>query len=113
VSVKSPLVPLVVILLSFGQLIHRGHDATGIVGENLPNPRFAPHSRFVDLLLPTRNQARIYELTFDRSRAGSTTLPADTRLSVQLSSAGRTRILVIRPPGSRPSRWQALTASPS
>lgn len=108
VSLKSPLVPLAVIVLSFGQLVLAGRGVTKTVSENLPNPLASTYLRLVDLVQWTPESARVHELAFTRPETGPAFLGDGARLRVQLWSKGRTRILVLRPPGSEPSRWQAL-----
>ncbi|MFI5181869.1 MAG: hypothetical protein ACHQPI_10795 [Thermoanaerobaculia bacterium] len=107
-SLKSPLVPLAVIVLSFGQLILAGRSATKTVAENLRNPLASTDLRLVDLVQWSPPTARVHELTFARPETGPTYLGDRARLKVQLWSKGRTRLLVIRPVGSEPSRWQAF-----
>jgi hypothetical protein len=108
VKLRSPLVPLVVILLSFGQLIWNGWNATSTIAENLPNPRVSSGLRVVELVHETPNTGRIYDLIFERPATGPTVFRDDARLKIQLSSRGRTRILVLRPGSSRPSRRSAV-----
>lgn len=110
-SLKSPLVPLTVILLSFGQLIVNGWNATSTIAENLPNPRgqdAVNGIRIVDLVHQTPNLGRIYDLVFERPAMGPTVVHGNTHLKVQLSSNGRTRILIIRPGSPTPLRKSAL-----
>jgi hypothetical protein len=108
VSLRSPLVPLAVIVLSFGQLVLAGRGVTKTVAENLPDPRASTYLRLVDLVQWSPESARVHELAFTRPKTGPTLIGDGARLKVQLWSKGRTRILVLRPPGSDPSRWQAL-----
>lgn len=107
-SLKSPLVPLAVIVLSFGQLFLAGRNATKIVVENLKNPLASSNLRLVDLVQWSPATARVHELTFTRPQTGPTYIGDGARLRVQLWSKGRTRILIIRPAGSDWSRRQAL-----
>jgi hypothetical protein len=108
VSLRSPLVPLAVIVLSFGQLVLAGRGVTKTVAENLQNPRASTSLRLVDLVQWSPESARVHELAFTRPETGPTFIGDGARLKVQLWSKGRTRLLVLRPPGSDPSRWQAL-----
>jgi hypothetical protein len=108
VSLKSPLVPLAVIALSFGQLVLAGRDATRTVVENLANPHASKGARLVHLVHGSTPVGRVHELTFKRPENGPTFLSGSARMKVQLWSKGRTRILVLRPAGSDPSRWQAF-----
>jgi len=108
VSLKSPLVPLAVIVLSFGQLVLAGRDATKTVAENLKNPLASSNIRLVDLVHWSPATARVHELTFTRPETGPTFIADGAHLRVQLWSKGRTRMLVIRPAGSDPSRWSAF-----
>ncbi len=107
-SLKSPVVPLAVIVLSFGQLVLAGRGATKTIAENLRDPRASTSLRLVDLVQWSPETARVHELTFTRPEQGASSVGDGARLRVQLWSKGRTRILVLRPPGSDPSRWQAL-----
>jgi hypothetical protein len=108
VSLRSPLVPLAVIVLSFGQLVFAGRGATKTVAENLKNPRASTGTRLVDLVQWSPATARVHELTFTRPEAGPAFIADGARLEVQLWSKGRTRLLVVRPVGSDPSRWSAF-----
>jgi len=108
VSLKSPLFPLAVILLSFGWLVLAGHNATKTVAENLRNPRASSNLRIVDLVEWSPAMARVHELTFTRPETGPTFIGEGARLKVQLWSKGRTRLLVVRPAGSDSSRWSAF-----
>jgi hypothetical protein len=111
VSIRSPLVPLAAILLSFGQLIWNGWNATSILAENLPNPRgqdAVRRIRIVDLVHQTPNLGRIYDFRFERPAIGSNAVSEDARVKVQLSSNGRTRILIIRTGSPTPLRRSAL-----
>lgn len=106
-SLRSPLVPLAVLLLSFGQLVVNGWNATSTIAENLPNPR-ASSGRVVDLVHQTPNTGRIFDLIFERPVTGPTVLRDDAHLKVQLSSRGRTRILILRAGSPEPSRRSAV-----
>ena len=83
VSLKSLLVPLAVILLSLGQLIVTGWNATSILAGNLPNPRASSGIRLVDLVHQTPEIGRVYELTFERPATDPTVLRTDARLKVR------------------------------
>jgi predicted PurR-regulated permease PerM len=86
VTLRSPLVPLVVLLLSFGLLVVNGWNATATLAENLPNSRASTNLRVVDLVHQTPNTGRIFDLIFERLATGPTVLRDDAHLKVQLSS---------------------------
>jgi hypothetical protein len=108
VTLRSPLVPLAVIALSFGQLAVNGWNATATLAENLPNPRVSAKFRVVNLVHQTPNTGRIFDLIVERSGAGLTALRDDAHLKVQLFSQGRTRILILRAGSPEPSRRSAV-----
>lgn len=91
--------PLVgVILFCFAHLIFNGRHAIVVVKENLPKPRVPAPMPFSWLAHPTAKPGLIYDLTFERPpEASGEPLPRDTRLQAQLSSADKTRILIVRP----------------
>jgi len=91
--------PLVgVILFCFAHLIFNGWHATVMVKENLPKLRVSVSLPFSMLAHPTAKPGLIYDLTFVRSQeSGGEPLPRDARVQVQLSSAAKARILIVRP----------------
>ena len=97
--VVKRFLPLVgVILFCFAHLIFNGWHATVVVKENLPKPRVSAPVPFSMLARPTAKPGLIYDLTFERSQEPSgEPLPRDARLQVQLSSAAKARILIVRP----------------
>ncbi|MFI5198251.1 MAG: hypothetical protein ACHQJD_06500 [Thermoanaerobaculia bacterium] len=107
-TLRSPLVPLAVLLLSFGQLVVNGWNATATLAENLPNARASSGLRVVDLVHQAPNTGRIFDLVFERPATGPTVLGDDAHLKVQLSSRGRTRILILRAGSPEPSRRSAV-----
>ena len=107
-TLRSPLVPLLVLLLSFGLLVVNGWNATSTLAENLPNPRASTYLRLVDLVHQTPNTGRIFDLIFERPATGNTVLREDARLHIQLSSGGRTRILILRAGSPEPSPRSAV-----
>ncbi|MEO6324026.1 MAG: hypothetical protein ABIT01_02215 [Thermoanaerobaculia bacterium] len=107
-SLRSPFVPLAVILLSFGHLVWNGWNARSTVAQNLPNPRVSSGVRTVDLVHETPNFCSIYDLIFEQAKAETAAEPLERRLSVQLASRGRTRILIVRVGSPSPSRRSAL-----
>src|SRR5450830_1307031 len=72
-----------ILLACFAHLIWNGWHATEIVGENIPYPRLS--SRY-----------RVNDLIFWPTGPGVKPVPAGARLKIQLSSNGRTRLLVVR-----------------
>jgi hypothetical protein len=101
---KRFLVLLAILVFSFADLVWRGRHAIAIVAQNLPNPGAA--LRIVDLVYPTPAFARIYDLTFEPTEKGVPAPAVGQHLQLQLSSNGKTRLLLIRkghPPASRRS----------
>lgn len=95
---------LAILVFSFADLVWHGRHAIAIVAQNLPNPGAA--LRIVDLVHPTPAFARIYDLTFEPTEKGVPARAVGQHLQLQLSSNGKTRLLLIRkghPPASRRS----------
>jgi hypothetical protein len=100
-----------ILLACFAHLVWNGWHAKKIVAENLPHPSLSTGKRDIDLSVPTYEPGRLYDLTFERGEETGGTLPADARLKVQLTSNGRTRLLVVRSghPNTDVSWWALLT----
>lgn len=92
-----------VLLASLTDLGLRGRDAIEVVDTNLGNPPASSGTRVVDLVRPSP-PARALDLSF----SSSVPPPRGARLEVALASAGRTRILAIRPGHPVPSVAGAL-----
>jgi hypothetical protein len=109
---KRFLVLLAILVFSLAHLVWRGRHAIAIVAQNLPNPGAA--LRIVDLVHPTPAFARIYDLTFEPTEKGVPAPAVGQHLQLQLSSNGKTRLLLIRkghPPASRRSAlWDFVRA---
>lgn len=92
-----------VLLVSLADLCLRGRGAVGVVDTNLPIPLASSGTRIVGLVRPTAPTR-----TVDLSFAPNAAPPPGARVEVALASAGRTRILVIRPGHPAPSVSAAL-----
>jgi hypothetical protein len=92
-----------VLLVALTDLCLRGRGAVGVVETNLSVPLVSSGKRTVDLVRPT-DPGRAIDLVF----LSSNLPPAGARLEVKLASAGRTRILVVRPGHPAPSIFAAL-----
>ena len=102
----SPAFVLTISLFSLAELIGAGRQAVRTVASNLPTPLNSTSLRVVDLVHPS-SFGRVHDLTFAaRSEAGP--YPDGARLQVQLSSAGKTRLLVVRSGQLAPSDGAAL-----
>ncbi|MDL2717232.1 MAG: hypothetical protein PT977_05715, partial [Acidobacteriota bacterium] len=98
------------ILACFAHLIWNGWHAKKIVAENLPYPALSTGNRDIDLWHPTASFGRVYDLTFAWPEEKPWSVPAGSRLQVQLASNGRTRLLVVRNghPNDGASLWDTL-----
>ena len=105
---KRSLILLAILVFSLAQLIWRGRHAVAIVAENLPNPSNTTFLRIVDLVHPTPASGRIYDLTFEPKEKDFPVQAAGARLELQLSSNGKTRLLIVRSGHPRASRRSAL-----
>ncbi len=92
-----------VLLVSLADLCLRGCGAVGVVDTNLPIPLASSGTRIADLVLSTV-PVRAIDLAFSSNE----TLPSGARVEAALSSAGRTRILVIRSGHPAPAVSAAL-----
>jgi hypothetical protein len=99
---------LAILVFSLANLVWRGRHAVTVVAQNLPNPRNATGLRIVDLVHPTPASARIYDLTFEPTERGFSVPAAGLHLEIQLSSNGKTRLLIVRSGHPRASRRSAL-----
>lgn len=99
---------LAILVFSLADLVWRGRHAVTVVAQNLPNPRNATGLRIVDLVHPTPAFARIYDLTFEPMEKGVSVPAAGQHLELQLSSNGKTRLLIVRSGHPRASRRSAL-----
>ncbi|HYT32202.1 MAG TPA: hypothetical protein VEO37_06375, partial [Thermoanaerobaculia bacterium] len=100
---RSFWIPAAVLLLSLAELVGSGKHATKILVENLPTPLNSIGMRVVDLVHPTDAFGRLYDLSLT-ARPDGASYPPGARLRIQLSSNGKTRLIVVRaghPPGSR------------
>jgi len=100
---RSVWIPAAVLLLSFAELVVVGKRATRVLAENLPTPLNSTGKRIVDLVHPTATFGRLYDFSFT-ARPDAASYPSGSRLRIQLSSNGKTRLIVARPghpPGSR------------
>lgn len=61
----------------------------------------------MDLVRPTAAFARMYDLTFEPGKKGFPSPAGRARLQIQLSSNGKTRLLVVRSGHPRASRRNA------
>jgi hypothetical protein len=80
----------------FAHLIWNGWHAQKTVAENLPHPVLSSGKRDIDLWHPTASFGHVYDLTWEWPEEKPWTVPAGSRLEIQLSSAGRSRPLVVR-----------------
>lgn len=106
---RSLLLVLAILVFSFTELVLRGCHAAAVVGQNLPDPRNPTGLRIVDLVHPTAAFARMYDLTFEPGRKGFPSPAGGARLQIQLSSNGKTRLLVVRSGHPAPSWRNALS----
>ena len=98
---------LAVGLVSVAELIGAGRSAVRFVAGNLPAPRNSTHTRVVELVRPTSSFGRMYDVLFAVG-AESPPFPPGSRLQVELSSGGKTRLLLVRRGHLPASRGAAL-----
>jgi hypothetical protein len=99
---------LAILVFSLADLVWRGRHAVTVVAQNLPNPRNSTGLRIVDLVHPMPAFARIYDLTVEPAEKGLSVPAAGQHLELQLSSNGKTRLLIVRSGHPRASRRSAL-----
>lgn len=99
-----------ILLACFAHLVRNGWHATRIVAENLPNPPLSSGKRDIDLWHPTAAFGHVYDLSFAWPEEKPWSVPAGSRLQIQLASDGRTRLLVVRNghPNDAVSWWDVL-----
>ena len=99
------LAPLLVVAIVLLQLSLAGRRHERIVASNVEPPRLSSARRLIDLVAVPEQQARVFNVTI---APGARPLPHDARVRVQLASAGRSRLLVVRDGHPDGSRWTAL-----
>jgi hypothetical protein len=100
-----------ILLLGLAHLVANGRRAREVVAENLPHRPLSSGTRDIDLWHPTTSFGHVYDLTFAWPEPKPWSVPAGSRLEVQLSSGGRTRLLIVRKghPNDTPSWGSVLT----
>jgi hypothetical protein len=85
-----------ILLLGLAHLVANGRHAREVVAENLPHRPLSSGTRDLDLWHPTASFGHVYDFTFDWPEPKPWSVPAGSRLEVQLSSGGRARLLAVR-----------------
>lgn len=96
-----------ILLACLGHLVWNGSRATKTIATNLVVPELSGPYRDIDLWHPTASPGHVFDLTFVRPEEGGAPVPVGAHLQVQLASAGRTRLLIVR--GGHPNTGVGFT----
>ncbi|MBY0276533.1 hypothetical protein K2Z84_14420, partial [Candidatus Binatia bacterium] len=101
-------VPILVLALAALHLVVRGHDAVAVVAANLPPPPNSVGPRLVDIVHPTSPQGRIYLVEVRRANDPQARKLDGARVQLNLSSRGRTHVLLVAQNARDASRRRGL-----
>lgn len=109
-TIPPLLVALALLALPLLELVLRGRGALDVVEVNLPTPAASSGLRIIDLVHATAPAGRVQGVIVEQRDDPAARPPPGARIQLQMSSLGRTRLLIVQREADTASRLGALGA---